>query len=123
MSPEASEKTGVSVETPSKEAGEMLSKESVEKPGMTGQVTKALETEATQERVKEVNGRRFTYRYRYKDGPFHPLLKDWLDEDGHSIEWWEKKSLLRDWIYGRMSPEEFDAHFPHYCKFNAPITL
>ncbi|CZR37934.1 uncharacterized protein FPRO_06875 [Fusarium proliferatum ET1] len=114
MSPEASEKTGVSVETPSKEAGEMLSKESVEKPGMTGQVTKALETEATQERVKEVNGRRFTYRYRYKDGPFHPLLKDWLDEDGHSIEWWEKKSLLRDWIYGRMSPEEFDAHFPHY---------
>ncbi|CVK85990.1 uncharacterized protein FMAN_06568 [Fusarium mangiferae] len=114
MSPEASEKTDVSVETPSKEAGEMLSKESVEKPGMTGQVTKALETEATQERVKEVNGRRFTYRYRYKDGPFHPLLKDWLDEDGHSIEWWEKKSLLRDWIYGRMSPEEFDAHFPHY---------
>ncbi|KAI1041123.1 hypothetical protein LB505_005804, partial [Fusarium chuoi] len=114
MSPEASEKTDMSVETPSKEAGEMLSKESVEKPEMTGQVTKTLETEATQERVKEVNGRRFTYRFCYKDGPFHPLWKDWFDEDGHSIEWWEKKSLLRDWIYGRMSPEEFDAHFPHY---------
>lgn len=119
MSPEASEKTDMSVETPSKEAGEMLSKESVEKPEMTGQVTKTLETEATQERVKEVNGRRFTYRFCYKDGPFHPLWKDWFDEDGHSIEWWEKKSLLRDWIYGRMSPEEFDAHFPHYSKLLA----
>ncbi|KAF5713929.1 hypothetical protein FGLOB1_3729 [Fusarium globosum] len=106
MSPEASEKTDMSVEMPSKE--------SVEKPDMTGQVTKTLEAEATQECVKEVNGRRFTYRSRYKDGPSHALLKDWFDEDGHSIEWWEKKSLLRDWIYGRMSPEEFDAHFPHY---------
>lgn len=117
MSPEASEKADMSVEKPSKEAGEMLSRDSVEKPDMTGQVTKTLETETTQERVKEVNGRRFTYRFRYKDGPVH--WKDWFDEDGHSIEWWEKKSLLRDWIYGRMSPEEFDAHFPHYSKLKA----
>ncbi|KAF4441003.1 hypothetical protein FACUT_3032 [Fusarium acutatum] len=114
MSPEASEKTEMVAEKPCKEAEEMLSKESLEKLDMMGQVTKTLGTEATQDRIKEVNGRRFTYRFRYKDGQFHHTYKDWFDEDGHSIEWWEKKSLLRDWIHGRMSPEEFDAHFPYY---------
>ncbi|KAF5610105.1 uncharacterized protein FSUBG_3337 [Fusarium subglutinans] len=78
----------MAAEKPSKQAGEILS--------------------------KEVNGRRFTFRFRDSDGSLRLTDERWLDEDGNSIEWWEKKSLLRDWIYGRMSPEEFDTHFPYY---------
>ncbi|KAF5658242.1 hypothetical protein FCIRC_12954 [Fusarium circinatum] len=114
MSSKASEKTDMAAEKPFKEAGEMLSKNAIEKPDTPGQVTKTLGTELAQDRTKEVNGRRFTFRFRRSDGSLLPTDERWLDEDGNSIEWWEKKSLLRDWIYGRMSPEEFDTHFPYY---------
>ncbi|KAG5813988.1 hypothetical protein H9Q74_003127 [Fusarium xylarioides] len=114
MCSKASEKTDMAAEKPSKNAGEMVSKESVEKPDTTGQVTKTLGTESAQPRTKEVNGRRFTFRLCDSNGFMLPTDKHWTDEDGNSEAWWEKKSLLRDWIYGRMSPEEFDAHFPYY---------
>lgn len=26
--------------------------------------------------------------------------------------------LLRDWVHGRMSSEEFDTHFPNYSQFH-----
>ncbi|KAF5547625.1 hypothetical protein FPHYL_10214 [Fusarium phyllophilum] len=108
----------MAAEKPFNQAGEMLSKESVEKPDMTDQVTKTLGTEAAQDGTKIVNGRRFTFRFRDSNGMLLPPNKHWTDEEGnsegHDEEWWEKKSLLRDWIYGRMSPEEFDAHFPYY---------
>ncbi|KAF4499603.1 hypothetical protein FAGAP_4218 [Fusarium agapanthi] len=114
MSSKDSEKNDMAAEKPSKQAGEMLSKNSVEKPDMTGQVVKTLGTEVAQDRTKEVNGRRFTFRFRDSNGLLLPTDKRWVDEDGKSMEWWEKKSLLRDWIYGRMSPGEFDNRFPHY---------
>ncbi|KAF4945639.1 hypothetical protein FGADI_11761 [Fusarium gaditjirri] len=101
-------------EKPSMEAGEMLSKESVEKPNMTGQVTKTLGTQAAQDRIMEENGRRFTYRFRDSNGLMLPPDERWTDKDGKSREWWEQKSLLRDWVQGRMSREEFDSHFPYY---------
>ncbi|KAF5637937.1 hypothetical protein F52700_4640 [Fusarium sp. NRRL 52700] len=106
MSSKGSEKTDMTAEKPSKE--------SVKKPDMTGQVTKTLGTEVAHDRTKEVNGRRFTFRFRDSNSLLLPTDKRWVDKDGNSMKWWEKKSLLRDWIYGRMSPEEFDAHFPNY---------
>ncbi|KAF5594957.1 hypothetical protein FPCIR_4581 [Fusarium pseudocircinatum] len=114
MSSKASEKTDMATAKPSENGGEMLSKESAKKPDKTGQVTKTLGTESAQPRIKEVNGRRFTFRMFDSNGFMLPADKHWTDEDGNSEAWWEKKSLLCDWIYGRMSPEEFDAHFPYY---------
>ncbi|KAG9501890.1 hypothetical protein J7337_007591 [Fusarium musae] len=114
MRPKASEKTNVAVKKPSKSVGEMLSEESVGKPDMTGQVTKTPGTESAPPRTKEVNGRRFTFRLFDSNGFMLPADMHWTDEDGSSEAWWEKKSLLRDWIYGRMSPEEFDTRFPYY---------
>ncbi|KAF5608541.1 hypothetical protein FPANT_465 [Fusarium pseudoanthophilum] len=118
MGPKASETTAMAAEKPFNHTEEMLSKESVEKPDITDEVTKTLGTEAVQVGVKIVNGRRFTFRDRDSNGKLLPPNKHWTDEEGnsegHDEELWEKKLLLRDWIYGRMSPEEFDAHFPWY---------
>jgi hypothetical protein len=123
MNSKASETTAMATEKPFNQAGEMLSKESIEKPDMTDEVIKTFRTEAVQVGVKIVNGRRFTFRDRDSNGNLLSPNKHWTDEEGnsegHDEEWWEKKLLLRDWIYGRMSPEEFDAHFPWYSKFNS----